>query len=131
MVTVLSQLDDLEQLFGQKLPRNPNQLNELLYSVKCELSGPTETALLSDDSELQLENKDTNRPDTWSSEGIARALRGYQGLEVGLKRYSARKAAVEISVDQELAQIRPFFCCAVARNININDVIIRGLVQLQ
>ena len=58
-------------------------------------------------------------------------MRGYQGLEVGLKRYSARKAAVEISVDQELAQIRPFFCCAVARNININDAIIRGLVQLQ
>jgi len=131
MVTVLTQLDDLEQLFGQKLPRNQSQLNELLYSVKCELSGPSETGQISDDSELQLENKDTNRPDTWSSEGIARALRGYQGLEVGLRRYSARKVAVEISVDKDLAKIRPFICCAVARNIKINDAIIRGFVQLQ
>ena len=131
MVTVLTQLDDLEHLFGQKLPRNKSQLNELLYSVKCELSGSTETELISDDSELQLENKDTNRPDTWSPEGIARALRGYEGIEVGLKRYSARKAAVEISVDKELAEIRPFFCCAVARNIKISDTVIRGLVQLQ
>ena len=131
MVTVLTQLNDMEQLFGQKLPRNRSQLNELLYSVKCELSGPSETEQISDDSELQLENKDTNRPDTWSSEGIARALRGYQGLEVGLRRYSARKVAVEISVDKELAKIRPFFCCVVARNIKINDAIIRGFVQLQ
>lgn len=131
MVTILTKLDDLEQLYGQKLPRNQNELNELLYSVKCELSGPSETGQISDDSELQLENKDTNRPDTWSSEGIARALKGYQGLEVGLKKYSAKKTAVEISVDKELAKIRPFICCAVARNIKINDAIIRGLVQLQ
>ncbi len=131
MVTILTKLDDLEQLYGQKLPRNQNELNELLYSVKCELSGPSETEQISDDSELQLENKDTNRPDTWSSEGIARALKGYQGMEVGLKKYSAKKTAVEISVDKELAKIRPFICCAVARNIKINDAIIRGLVQLQ
>ncbi len=131
MVTILTKLDDLEQLYGKKLPRNQNELNELLYSVKCELSGPTETGQISDDSELQLENKDTNRPDTWSAEGVARALRGYQGLELGLKKYSARKTAVEISVDKELAKIRPFICCAVARNVKVNDAIIRGLVQLQ
>ncbi len=131
MVTILTRLDDLEQLYGQKLPRKRSQLDELLYSVKCELSGSSETEQVSDDSELQLENKDTNRPDTWSSEGIARALRGYQGLEVGIKKYSARKTAVEISVEKELAKIRPFICCAVARNIKINDAIIRGLVQIQ
>jgi phenylalanyl-tRNA synthetase beta chain len=103
----------------------------LLYSVKCELSGTNQTEPISDESELQLENKDTNRPDTWSTEGIARALRGYQGLEVGIKNYYARKTAVKISVDKQLADIRPFICCAVARNIKINDATIRGLVQLQ
>lgn len=131
MVTILTRLYDLEQLFGRKLPHDKDQLNELLYSVKCELSGTNQTEPISDESELQLENKDTNRPDTWSTEGIARALRGYQGLEVGIKNYYARKTAVKISVDKQLADIRPFICCAVARNIKINDATIRGLVQLQ
>ena len=129
MVTILTRLDDLEQLFGKSLPRDPAKLDELLYSVKCELSNSATTIL--DGTELQLENKDTNRPDTWSTEGIARALRGYQALEVGIRRYSARRVAVHIAVDRELANIRPFICCAVVRNLRINDAIIRELVQLQ
>ena len=131
MVTILTRVDDLEQLYGQKLPRNPEELNELLYSVKCELSGISRTAPINDDSELQLENKDTNRPDTWSTEGIARALRGLQGIEPGLKRYSARKAQVEISVDKELEKIRPFICCVTAAHPKLNDAAIRSLIHLQ
>ena len=88
MVTIQSRLGDLEQLFGKSLPRDPAKLDELLYSVKCELSN--NTTAISDDAELQLENKDTNRPDTWSTEGIARALQGYQGLELGIRKYTAR-----------------------------------------
>jgi phenylalanyl-tRNA synthetase beta chain len=129
MVTILSRFDDLEQLVGKSLPRDPAELDELLYSVKCELSA-TMTSI-SDDTELQLENKDTNRPDTWSTEGIARALRGYQGLEVGIKKYTARRVATHITVDPELSEVRPFLCCSVIRNLTINDALIRGLVQLQ
>jgi phenylalanyl-tRNA synthetase beta chain len=129
LVTILTRLDDLEQLFGKALPRDPTKLDELLYSVKCELS--TKRTPISDETELQLENKDTNRPDTWSTEGIARALRGYQDLEVGIREYTARKVAVHIRVDRELADIRPFICCSVIRNLKINDGIIRELVQLQ
>lgn len=129
MVTIISRMDDLEQLFGKSLPRDTAKLDELLYSVKCELSNSTVT--ISDDTELQLENKDTNRPDTWSTEGIARALRGYEGLEVGIRKYNARKVAVHISVDRELADIRPFISCAVVRNLKISDANIRELVQLQ
>jgi phenylalanyl-tRNA synthetase beta chain len=129
LVTILTRLDDLEQLFGKALPRDPAKLDELLYSVKCELS--TTKRPISDETELQLENKDTNRPDTWSTEGIARALRGYQGLEVGIRKYTARKIVVHITVDRELANIRPFICCSVIRNLKINDAIIRELVQLQ
>ena len=129
MVAITTRLNDLEQLFGKSLPRDPSQLDEILYSVKCELSKTTTP--ISDDTELQLENKDTNRPDTWSTEGIARALRGYQGLEVGIKKYRARKVAVHIAVDRELADIRPFICCSVVQGLNINDAIIRELVQLQ
>jgi phenylalanyl-tRNA synthetase beta chain len=131
MVTILTQFDDLEQLYGQKLPRNHEELNELLYSVKCELSGLSRTTPINDDTELQLENKDTNRPDTWSPEGIARALRGLQGLELGIKKYSAQSAEVEIRVDKDIETIRPYICCVVAKHPKLNDAIIRGLIHLQ
>ncbi len=132
MVTILTRIDDLEQLVGRKLPRNHEQLNEILYSVKCELSGISRTEPILEDSELQLENKDTNRPDTWSTEGIARALRGLLGIEVGLKTYSlTRNPAVQIKVDKDLKEIRPFIACVVARHAKLNDVVIRGLIHLQ
>jgi phenylalanyl-tRNA synthetase beta chain len=132
LVTILTRIDDLEQLVGKKLPRSHEHLNEILYSVKCELSGLSRTEPILEDSELQLENKDTNRPDTWSTEGIARALRGLLGIEVGLKTYvPAKKPAVHIHVDKEMQDIRPYIACVVARNTKLNDVIIRGLIHLQ
>jgi len=132
LVTITARMDDLEQLYGRKMPRDHEQLDELLYSVKCELSGLSQTEPIRDETELQLENKDSNRPDIWSPEGIARALRGIQGIETGLKKYSiSKKPAVEISVDKELKEIRPFIACAVALSPKINDTIIRSLVHLQ
>jgi phenylalanyl-tRNA synthetase beta chain len=132
MVTILTQVDDLQRLIGRKLPRDHEQLNEILYSVKCELSGLSRTGDISEDSELQLENKDTNRPDTWSTEGIARALRGLLGVEMGLETYMlAKKPAVEIKVEKELKEIRPYIACVVAHGAKLNDVIIRGLIHLQ
>ena len=88
LVSIISNLADLEQLVGKQLPRNEDHLNELFYSIKCEIShlviGDQATSSLKDDAELQIENVDTNRPDTWSTEGIARALQGTLGLETGL-----------------------------------------------
>lgn len=132
MVTILTRIDDLEQLIGKRLPRDHEQLNEILYSVKCELSGTSRTEPILEGTELQLENKDTNRPDIWSPEGLARALKGYLGLEVGIRSYKlTRKPAVEIRVDRGLRKIRPFIACVVARNAKLNDAIIRGLIHLQ
>lgn len=132
MVTITTQISDLERLFGRKLPRDVEQLNELLYSVKCEISGVNRVEPIQDTTELQLENKDTNRPDIWSAEGIARALRGFEGIELGLKRYvTTRKPAVEISVDRELQNIRPYISCVVALNTRIDDLTLRGLIRLQ
>ena len=75
---------------------------------------------------------DTNRPDTWSTEGIARALRGILEIEPGLKNYHvSKKIATDISVDKELKDIRPFIGCVVSRGAIMSDAIIRGLIQLQ
>lgn len=132
MVTIIARMDDLEELVGRKLPRDNEELNELLYSVKCELSGNSKSERISDESELQIEDKDSNRPDIWSPEGLACVLRGMQGYETGIKRYSlSEKAAIQISVDEELEDIRPFIACVIAHHPTINDTIIRGWIQLQ
>lgn len=136
MVSITSNLADLEQLVGKQLPRDEDQLNELFYSVKCEIShlaiGDQATSSLRDNEELQIENVDTNRPDTWSTEGIARALRGILGLEIGLRKYEiSSKIATEILVDKELKEIRPYIACVVAYGVKMSDEIIRGVIQLQ
>jgi len=136
MVSISSNLADLEQLVGKRLPRNEDQLNELLYSVKCEIShltvGDQASSSLADDAELQIENVDTNRPDTWSTEGIARALRGILELETGIRRYEvSNKIATDIFVDKELKDIRPYIACVVARGVKMSDEILRGVIQLQ
>ena len=136
MVSVLSNIDDLEQLVGKKLPRDHDQLNELLYFLKCEISHPylesKQTTRIDAHAELQIENVDTNRPDTWGTEGIARALRGILEIEPGLKKYPvSKRIATDISVDKELKQIRPFIACVVSRDTIMSDTIIRGLIQLQ
>ena len=137
MVSVLTYLEDLENLLGRKLPRDRDKLNEILYSVKCEVAnsefGNQNTKDHSqEETELQIENVDTNRPDTWSAEGIARALRGILEIETGLKKYkTSTKIATEITVDKELREIRPYIACTVAYHAKISDSILRGLVQLQ
>jgi phenylalanyl-tRNA synthetase beta chain len=130
MVTIAVEQQDLEELIRAKLPSDLTALNEILSQIKCEAA-----RTFSEESgveELSLENKDTNRPDLWSPEGIARALRGLLGLETGLRDYSiAGSSGLSIKVDQRLKQIRPFIGCSVVKNVSLSDAAIRGLMHLQ
>src|SRR3990170_1428536 len=102
------------------------ELDEVLAFVKGEMK-------LFDQNEgvVSIEMKDTNRPDLWGIEGLARALRGFQGLEKGLKTYSVGKPIVDVHVDSRLGKIRPFIGCAVIKNVQLTDTIIRGLMRMQ
>mgnify|MGYP001136371531 CR=1 FL=1 len=135
MVAITVRFDDLRELVSKRLPRDREELNQLLFAIKCELSGEHSHAKpepILDDTELQIENVDTNRPDTWSPEGIARALRGTMGLETGLRKYKvSKKKAIDIDVHKGLRNVRPFIACVVARRPKINDTVIRGLIHLQ
>jgi len=130
MVTIAVEQQDLEELLGIKLPTDIDALNEIFGQIKCEA-----TRTFSEETgveELSLENKDTNRPDLWSPEGIARALRGFLGLETGTKAYAvAGSSGVTIKVDPRLRKIRPFIACSVVKNARLSDAAIRGLMHLQ
>ncbi len=72
-----------------------------------------------------------NRPDFSTDYGIARALRGLMGIETGLPIYNLRDGTLDVFVNRNLAKIRPYIACAVARNLQLDDESIRQLISMQ
>jgi len=72
-----------------------------------------------------------NRPDLYSVEGIARVLRGVLGLEVGLPDYAVAPSSIEFRVDPNVAAVRPFAVGGVARGLDLDDRLLRSLLDLQ
>jgi len=72
-----------------------------------------------------------NRPDFSTDYGVARALRGLVGKEVGVKPYRAAPGKEVVFADKGLPKVRPFIACAVARNINLDEETIRQLISMQ
>jgi phenylalanyl-tRNA synthetase beta chain len=125
MPTIEVERKDLEALLGLELPKDVEELDDMLVYVKGEVK-------YLDEQEIHIEVKDSNRADLWSVEGIARALRGFLNLERGLKDYAiAGSSGVEIHVDSRLKNIRPYIGCAIVRDIRFTDMMIRGAMRLQ
>lgn len=72
-----------------------------------------------------------NRPDMYSVEGIARGLRGFLGLEVGLPVYRSEPSGFEFIVDRSVADVRPFAVGGIVRGLELEDALLRSLVDLQ
>ncbi len=72
-----------------------------------------------------------NRPDLYSVEGVARALRGFLGIEKGLKEYSAAKGDWKITVDESVLAVRPRIAGCVVKGIEMSDEVIRSLMEVQ
>jgi len=72
-----------------------------------------------------------NRPDFGTDFGIARALRGLLGKEVGLPRFPTTPSGVQVSVDRRLETIRPFIACVTVRGLNLDDESVRQIISLQ
>jgi phenylalanyl-tRNA synthetase beta chain len=117
---------ELEQLLNVQLNGDMEKLDDILAYVKAEVKGYNKQ-----DQTVNIEFKDTNRPDLWSVEGLARALRGYLSQQKGLTQYCVNKSAVEVFVSKELYNVRPYIACAVIKEIHLSDAIIRGLMHLQ
>jgi phenylalanyl-tRNA synthetase beta chain len=71
-----------------------------------------------------------NRPDFSTDYGVARALRGLVGKEVGIKAYRAARGREVVFADKA-PKVRPFIACAVARNVKLDEETIRQLISMQ
>jgi phenylalanyl-tRNA synthetase beta chain len=81
------------------------------------------------------------RPDIFDAGGLARALRGYLGIETGLRDYHSRREGHDpdhqswvVNVDQRIVNPlygRPHVQCAVIRNLTMDDDLLRAVMKLQ
>ena len=122
MPTVEFSLQDLSTLLGREL--GIEELEEAVLYVKGELEG-------FDGGEVKLDIKDTNRPDLWSVEGIARELRGHLGIETGLPELRVEPSGISLEIDPKVEAVRPRAVGAVVEGVSLDDSSIRQLIQLQ
>ncbi|MDO9549852.1 MAG: phenylalanine--tRNA ligase subunit beta [Methanoregula sp.] len=72
-----------------------------------------------------------DRPDLFSPEGVARAMRGYLGIETGLSSYPIKPSGIKFTIDPALATIRPVLGAAVIRGVSFDDESIQSIMSLQ
>ncbi len=130
----MPKIDVNEKLFfqtlGKKLGRN--ELTELLTSAKAELDDWPEG-----EGVLRIELNDTNRPDLWSTMGLARQLSIYLGGKVPAYAFFSRHGKAQktedrrVIVDAGLTGIRPYIASFVAEGKKITDALLREIIQSQ
>jgi len=126
MPTIDVDYAELQKMLGIDLKRDSEKIDEVLAFAKSEVKLFDEKTGI-----MNIEIKDTNRPDLWNIEGLVRTLRGFLGIDKGLRHYSLGKSVVEVYVDKRLENIRPYIGCSIVKNMKMTDPVIRGIMQLQ
>ncbi|HID43154.1 MAG TPA: phenylalanine--tRNA ligase subunit beta [Archaeoglobaceae archaeon] len=111
--------DELERLVG----KSKEEILERLPMLGCDIERVEEDTI---DVEFF-----PNRPDLYSIEGVARALRGFLDVEHGYKKYDVRKSSWKVTVESRVFEVRPRIVSAVVRDIEITDEVIRSLMEVQ
>lgn len=111
---------DLLSLIGKNLTNE--QLIQNLKNIKADANI---------NRTITLEIADINRPDLWSTEGIARELKAKIGKEKGIPKYKISQGNYVVNVNNKLKNIRPAIACAVIKNLKLSEEAIKQLIQLQ
>lgn len=74
-----------------------------------------------------------DRPDMFSVEGVARSLKGFFEVEVGLPHYIVEEVRGDhiVYVEDVVMDVRPYIACAAVIGCNLGDEGFRQLIQLQ
>ncbi|NJE30865.1 phenylalanine--tRNA ligase subunit beta [Thermococcus sp. 18S1] len=117
---------DLERLVGKEF--TVEEWEDLFLYAKCELDDVWE-----EDGEIyfKADSKDTNRPDLWSAEGIARQIRWALGFQKGLPEYKVEDSGVTVYVDEKLKEIRPYGVYAIVEGLSLDEEALRQMINLQ
>jgi len=109
-------------LIGVKTLEIPELIKSII-SLGIHLEGEEEHV-------LRLEY-DPNRPDFSSDYGIARAVKGKLGLEVGAPKHRLHSPKIQVFVDKGVEGVRPYIACIVAKGLMLDDEAIRQMISMQ
>ncbi len=123
MPTVEFYLRDLNALLGKQLSRQELEERAILFA-----KGEVERW---EGDLVGVDIKDTNRPELWSVEGIARELKGHYGVEKALPKLEAKGSGVEVRVEKSVEAVRPKVVAAVVKGLAFDDASIKQAIQLQ
>ncbi len=123
MPTIELKIERLERLVGKKL-----DLKELEYDLQW--IGLDLEDINVEEQKVKVEYN-PNRPDFSSPEGIARALKGYYELELGIPSYEVRPGEITLNVDPSVKKVRPYIVCGVIRDIDLDEDEVATLMNIQ
>jgi phenylalanyl-tRNA synthetase beta chain len=116
----------LETLLGSKVPRDRDGLNQILAYVKGDVESLDEL-----NGTANIEVKDSNHPDIWSVEGIARALRGFLGKRPGTPPKIRGRSTLKVVIDKRVRQVRPYLAVAIVKGVKTSEEALRSWIGLQ
>jgi phenylalanyl-tRNA synthetase beta chain len=121
---------DLESLLGGRSKRTVSieQLEEWLMLVKGELKGHNPET-----GEMRVELQDSNRPDLWCCEGIARQIRIKQQGRLKPYAFFAKqtKSVRRLTVGPGLDAVRPYAAVCAAKGYRVTEEGLAQLIQTQ
>ncbi|GAB6277285.1 MAG: phenylalanine--tRNA ligase subunit beta [Rectinema sp.] len=128
-----------EELFfglAGKTWSDKEEFEEDLTVAKAELD-EWDTSLSADrERTIKIELNDTNRPDLWSTAGLARQLRMYRTRSIPsypffASRKKTVKAPYRVVVEKSVKGVRPWLAGLVAKGKPISDALLCDMIQTQ
>ncbi|MHA1577614.1 MAG: phenylalanine--tRNA ligase subunit beta [Candidatus Thorarchaeota archaeon] len=114
-------LRGLMKLIGKKL--TVKKLEDTLFLLKAEVE-----KIKGDTIEIEI---NPDRPDMLSAEGIARTVRAFLGLTSETAIFPVKKSRKQVVVGKGLNKIRQFIACAIVKDIQTSDELIKTYMNLQ
>jgi phenylalanyl-tRNA synthetase beta chain len=135
----MPKIDVDQELFFSLLGRRygPEELETLLPAAKAELDewphnpGPDGRLV------MKIELNDTNRPDLWSTCGLARQLRIHSGGAIPAYSFFSREGDIRdagglrVEVDPSVRDVRPYIAAFVISGKPINEPMLKDIIQTQ
>ncbi|MDR0526672.1 MAG: phenylalanine--tRNA ligase subunit beta [Spirochaetaceae bacterium] len=111
-------------------------LEEALSCAKAELDEDSDKSMPEPERTLKIELNDTNRPDLWSTAGIARQILTYKSQKIRFYPFFStpgdmKEARKRIFVEESVRKARPYIAGFVAHGRSVSDESLRDMIQTQ
>jgi len=121
MPIISMEYPDLVDLIGVKIEKD-----ELL--TKIGLIGADVARVDGDQLDIEF---NPNRPDLYSVEGVARAMRAFLGHQPGLQTYEVKSSDIVLKVEPSVSEVRPWVVSGLVKNVKFTDPFVASVMDIQ